>query len=136
MKRTIMIWLVVLTCVVLTTTGWCEGTVARGTTSEARPTAVELRARIDQLMLEREQVLRELAARYQAAPLDRRVVFEAESARLQQEYEHRYLELVVEWATAAGNTVELQRAQEMLRALDAERADEPSGSTLEKGGTR
>lgn len=78
-----------------------------------------LRRDIENLLKEREDALRGLSARYAAAPLDQRVALEAEGAKIQTDYERRYLEMVVDYHRLTGHNEELARAQAMLENLNA-----------------
>ena len=78
-----------------------------------------LRQDIDNVLMEREQAVRELNTRYASAPLDQRVALEAEAAQIQTDYERRYLELVVDYHQLSGNAEELARAERMLENLNA-----------------
>jgi hypothetical protein len=69
------------------------------------------------LMQERNDVLTDFAARYEAAPLDLRNAIEAEGARLSQEYEERYLTMIIEYYTLTGNTIQADVAQRNLDRL-------------------
>lgn len=78
----------------------------------------ELRQGIEGTLQARDEALRDLQMRYQEAALENRVALEAEGARLQADYEHAYLTLLVEYHRLTGNAVEQQRAEAMLEALE------------------
>jgi hypothetical protein len=70
------------------------------------------------VMQAREDALRDLSARYQAAAMADRVGLETEGAALEESYERQYLEILVEYHRLSGNAAELERTERMLEALD------------------
>jgi len=95
---------------------------APGTAARSIPAARSLdviHQEIVSLIQERQEALQQFNARYASAALADRVALEAECANLLEQYEQRYLELVIEYHQSSGNTEELARAEEMLERLNA-----------------
>jgi len=83
-----------------------------------RPLSI-IRQEIASVMQERDAALQQLNARYASAALADRVALEAEGARLEEQFERHYLQLLIEYHQQSGNVEELARAERMLKAMDS-----------------
>lgn len=109
-------------------------------TLSATDVPADLRQQIENVVSVREATLRQMDARYQAAPLDQRVAMEAEMAQVQTDFELEYLSLLLEFHRLSGNVQEEVRTAAMLEALAAQPpvtrvAQSATENTPQPGGT-
>jgi hypothetical protein len=103
---------------------WCAPKTA-ATTPSVPDRAASLRQEMTRVLQERQDVLQDLSLRYSQAKLEDRTSLEAESARLQQNYEISYLTLLAEYDRVTGNTAEQQKVEARLSALQDGTVDVP-----------
>jgi len=113
------VWLVLLVVMAAAAYGAPNDKTVQSAPAEVRPLNV-VRDQINSLLQEREDMVRELNARYTNAALDQRTALEAEMAQMQAGYDLRFLELLVEYHQLSGNAAELERAERMLEAMTAD----------------
>jgi len=110
------VWVVMIMLMTTLVQGGPNDKAVQSAPEEATP--VSLRQEITDLMLAREAALAAMSEEYKTIPLAERTAFEARSSQLAAEYDRAYLTLLVEYHRLSGNSAEMERAEQMLNALD------------------
>lgn len=107
--------------------------------SNAPADAAALDQQMRALLLEREQILNEIAEQAKAAPASERTAIDQDYAATQVQYEIQLLELMVQYYELTGNTELRERAEENLAQILAPPATgtpEPASANRTAGSQR
>jgi hypothetical protein len=111
-------WIALLGLLLLPIASWSMDQTGSASVDPGKSRIAELRQELTTLLNARDHTIAEITERYRNSALSDRSMIEREEALLQEDYERQYLTLLIDYHNLTGNLAEMQKAQQMLAALN------------------